>query len=113
MEDYSEPLQVDHINGDRSDSRLTNLRMANQTYNNGNARKLAKSSSKYKGVTYHKRDRKYIARISQYGKQCQIGYFDNEIDAALAYDKAAVNLYGEYAMTNKRMGLFEQEGNDE
>lgn len=104
--DYSELLQVDHINGDRGNSCLSNLRMSTQTNNNGNARKLNPSSSKYKGVMWHKRDKIWIARISKDKKMYQVGRFKNDYQAAVAYDLKAEELYGEYAMTNKRLGLL-------
>jgi len=106
LPDYSELLQVDHVNGDRGNNYISNLRMTNQTNNNGNARKLNPSSSKYKGVTWHKRDKRWIARIQKEGKQFQIGYYLDEIEAARAYDVMAIELYGEFSMTNKRLGLL-------
>lgn len=112
LSDYSELIQVDHRDGDRSNSSLYNLRMSTQTYNNANARKLKKTSSKYKGVFWHRRDKKWISRINKDGKSYKCGRYDSEKKAAEAYDKKSIELYGDFGMTNKRLGLYEQEKNN-
>ena len=109
LDDFSVLKQVDHKDGDRNNNNTFNLRMTNQSFNNANARKLKKnSSSKYKGVSFHKREQRWVAVIRKDYKYIQCGYFKDEIEAAIAYDKKAVELYGEFAMTNKRMGLYAQ-----
>jgi hypothetical protein len=69
---------------------------------NGDKSKIKKSncSSKYFGVSYHKRHGKFLASIKKDGKQQHIGSFENEIEAALAYNKKAIELYGENANLN-------------
>jgi hypothetical protein len=69
---------------------------------NGDKSKIKKSncSSKYFGVSYHKRHGKFLASIKKNGKLCHLGCFENEIEAALAYNKKAVELYGENANLN-------------
>ncbi len=56
--------------------------------------------SQYKGISWAKRQRKWMATISVDGRDRHLGYFDMEDDAARAYDAAAVELYGEFAQLN-------------
>ncbi len=92
---------VDHRYGDGLDNRKENLRIVTQAQNQYNRRKTSrKTSSKYKGVHLKKQYNKYGAEISCNGKRTHLGYFDNEIDAAKAYDEAAKKLFGEFAKLN-------------
>lgn len=95
-------VEVDHINGNGIDNRKCNLRFVTSSQNKFNQKKQQrKTSSKYKGVYYHKRDKAWIARIQLYGCPQYLGNYATEKEAALAYNKAAVNYYGEYARLNK------------
>jgi hypothetical protein len=92
---------VDHQNHCGLDNGRENLRLATLSQNNCNRRKKsAASSSKYKGVHRIKDNGKWRARIGYKGKRIFLGDFDNEIDAAKAYDQAAVKYYGEFAALN-------------
>jgi hypothetical protein len=94
-------LLVDHRNRDSLDNRRENLRLATPSQNSYNRQKSkSKTSSRYRGVTFDKHAGKWIARIKYQGKTIWLGYFDNEIDAAKAYDAAAKKYYGEFAMLN-------------
>lgn len=92
--------QVDHINHDTLDNRRANLRFCTQGQNQANRRKDVDSTSPYKGVSWHRRNRKWIASIKGPGGRIHLGYHKSAIDAARAYDKAAVELWGEFAHTN-------------
>lgn len=94
---------VDHINGDPLDNRSCNLRIATRSQNSANRgpdrRRLGKSS-RHKGVSWNKRDRAWRAYVHFQGKTRSLGTFATEDDAALAYNKAAVELWGEFARLN-------------
>ncbi|MGD9110575.1 MAG: AP2/ERF family transcription factor [Phycisphaerales bacterium] len=97
--DRKADLVVDHINHNSLDNRRANLRLATIAQNNMNRRPW-KGTSKYKGVTFHRRQKRFIARVTVNGKRLHLGSFINEIDAARAYDEAAKKYYGKYACLN-------------
>jgi hypothetical protein len=94
-------LFVDHINHNGLDNRIANLRTATPQQNSYNRIHFTKNpSSKYKGVSFKKRTKKWQAQIHYEGKRKFIGSFDNEIEAAKAYDKAAKLYHKEFAVLN-------------
>lgn len=92
---------VDHINNNPLDNRKENLRLCSPTQNGYN-RKLNKNNTiGYKGVTWHKRDKRFQASIKVAGKKIHLGYFKNAEDAAEAYNKAAIKYFAEFAKLNE------------
>lgn len=92
---------VDHINHNGLDNRKSNLRICTYGENNQNSRsKKDNTSSLYKGVYWKKKDNKYVAQIGFEGKKIHLGYFDNDVDGAIAYNKKAEELFGEFACLN-------------
>lgn len=91
---------VDHKNHNGLDNSRQNLQLATPSQNNYNRRKKTGAGSKYKGVCRRKDTGKWQARIGFEGKRIFLGDFDNEIDAAKAYDQAAKNYFGEFALRN-------------
>lgn len=87
---------VDHLNHKTLDNRKCNLRVCSIRDNNNNSLARKNTSSKYKGVYFCKHLNKWKAEI----KKTHIGCFNNEIDAAKAYDEKAKELYNEYACIN-------------
>ena len=93
-------MQVDHINSNPLDNRRVNLRLCTATENNHNMRPRTGGLSVYKGVHWHKGVRKWVAQIKCYDKRIYLGCFSSELDAAKAYDAAAVEMFGEFARMN-------------
>lgn len=98
--DFPKDLEIDHINGDPLDNRIENLRVVEHQQNLFNSPKPKNNTSGFKGVEYLKNRQKYRARIGINKKKLHLGYFDDPIEAAKAYDKAALKLYGKYARLN-------------
>lgn len=95
------PETVDHINGDRKDNRLCNLRAASRGENLKNMSVSGKGSSKYKGVSWNKAVKQWTAYISVDNKKVHLGCFSSEEEAANAYNKRATVEYGEFARLNE------------
>jgi len=93
-------LVVDHINHNGLDNRKANLRLCTRAENSRNRRSLVNKSSRYKGVSYDKERKLFIACIRCKGKKYFLGRFKSEIKAAKAYDKKARELFGVYAFLN-------------
>ena len=100
--DVPEGMFIDHINGDRWDNRRKNLRFATPKDNAHNHRLAKNSTSGYKGVYFEKRRNKYCAHITVNRKKMHLGYFSDPKTAAMAYDRAAVLYFGEFASPNFR-----------
>jgi hypothetical protein len=78
LDDYSEDLQVDHIDNDRLNNKLENLRMVTHQQNQFNRPKA-------KGYYWHKHSKKWMAYINVNGKKKHLGYFDTEAEARDSY----------------------------
>lgn len=91
---------MDHANGNGLDNRRSNLRPATASQNSANRGPGPRHSSQFKGVDWYPRNKKWRARIGHNGKPRHLGFFEEEIAAAKAYDKAARELFGEYARPN-------------
>lgn len=88
---------VDHIDCDGLNNQRSNLRICTHAQNLANRRKHV-GASQFKGV--QRADGRWRARIGAGPNRVSLGAFDNEVDAAKAYDRAARDLYGEYARLN-------------
>jgi hypothetical protein len=91
---------TDHEDHDGLNNQRYNLRDATKRQNNQNSRSRLGSSSQYKGVYWNKKQQGWVAAIGHHGKTKWLGTFDAEKDAALAYDVAARELFGEFAVLN-------------
>lgn len=94
------PKEVDHINHNSIDDRIENLREANRSENNRNSSSRKNASSQYLGVSFVKKYKKWLVQICANGKQKRIGQFENEIEAALVYNREAVRYFREFASLN-------------
>lgn len=88
---------VDHINGKCLDNRRSNLRIVTASQNSINKKISTKNTSGFKGVSFHKGDKKWRACIKVNGVSKFLGSFNDKLDAASAYAEAAKVLHGEYA----------------
>ena len=97
---------IDHINGNRCDNRIANLRIASIKENLRNTKKHIDGNAPYKGITFNKKCNKWQAQISGGGKYKYIGLFADPKLAAIEYDSHAIEIYGEFARTNAMLGLL-------
>jgi hypothetical protein len=93
-------MDVDHINMDRLDCRRSNLRVCTRSENMANRPPYKNNKTGFKGVRWMADRNKYRAEIRHQKKQQHLGNFDDPVDAAKAYDKAARELFGDFARTN-------------
>lgn len=99
-------MDVDHINGNKLDNRKSNLRIATRTQNNANKKMQRNNTSGYRGVNWSKQHNKWVAKI-QFKRKCiHLGLFENKEDGALAYNKAALEYFGEFARLNDVKGTI-------
>lgn len=95
-------IQIDHKDGNGLNNTRANLRPANNSENQTNkAYKKPNATSSYLGVSKFNEFRKWRAVICKDAKLYHLGYFVNEIDAAIAYNKKAIELHVEFATLNK------------
>lgn len=92
----------DHINRYGLDNRRANLRIVNKSLNCYNTKMRKSNTSGYRGVSVHNKasKKKLAAKIGVMGKIIELGFFCDAIEAAKAYDKAAIKYYGENALLN-------------
>lgn len=99
------PDKIDHIDNNSLNNQKSNLRAATPTQN-GQNRKIQVHSTPYKGVSYFKHQKKFVATIKALGKRVHLGYFEDPVNAAKAYDAAAIRFFGEFARTNQQLGAL-------
>jgi len=101
VRDGNEDIEnVDHVDRNTCNNLESNLRPCNRSENQHNKDKQLNNTSGFKGVCWHKNMKKWQAQIKINGKNKHLGYYDNIIDAARAYNNAAKELHGEYAHLN-------------
>lgn len=91
----------DHIDRNPLNNQKNNLRMCNHSQNGMNRTKRNNCSSKYKGVYWNKRDKKWISSIRLNNRLTHLGCFNLETDAAKAYNTAATKHFKEFANINQ------------
>ena len=98
--DCPEGHVIDHVNTSGLDNRRANLRNCTTMQNTWNSKPEKGATSPYKGVSWCKAMRQWEAGITVQGRRIQLGFFDDEIEAAQAYDRAARQHFGPYAYLN-------------
>ena len=95
-----EGMDVDHINFDGLDNRKSNLRVCTRGQNKCNARVPGRGTSRYRGVCLHKPSGRWVASIQFNSKKYSLGYYHSETEAACAYNRAALEYFGDCAYLN-------------
>ena len=95
------PSELDHIYQDKHDNRLENLRECNRSQNTGNVGLRSTNTTGYRGIWFANHCGKWRAAIKINGKSKHLGYFHDPESAAIAYDKAAIEHFGEFAYLNE------------
>jgi hypothetical protein len=93
-------IEVDHRDGDGLNCRRSNLRLCSHAQNLANQRLSSANKSGYRGVSWDMRDRRWRVAIKKHQVVTTLGGFKDPISAALAYDKAAREMFGEFARLN-------------
>jgi len=88
---------LDHIDGDITNNRIANLRVANSVENQGNSRRPKHNTSGIKGVHWHKGDKRWTAQIKKGRSKIWLGGFSTKEEAAAAYEAAAKEHFGDFA----------------
>jgi hypothetical protein len=96
----------DHIDGNGLNNTRRNLRPSTTSQNGVNRRLNRNSNSGFKGVTWRASRKHWRAVIKAHGRAMDIGTFKDPTEAAMAYDSAAIKLFGEFARTNAMLGLI-------
>jgi len=89
--------QIDHINGDRSDNRPDNLRLATNQENQMNRKLSCSNKSGFKGVCWNEAGGNWRSYITVNRKRIHLGVYKELADAAESYEKAAIYYFGEFA----------------
>ena len=98
-------VDIDHRDRNGLNNQRNNLRICTHQQNMRNKRISVGNASGFKGVCWKPRIKKWIAQI-RYGKVLHLGCFEDKKEAARAYDSAAEKFFGEFALTNKKLGLL-------
>jgi hypothetical protein len=88
---------IDHINGDRSDNRISNLRAATPKQNSWNRKRPRTNTSGVKGVRFNPLIGKWVASIGAHGQRFHLGVFESVGDAALARARAEHQMHGKFS----------------
>jgi len=88
---------IDHLNGDSSDDRISNLREASPFQNKGNTKISRSNTSGYKGVSFNKKSKNWRSSIKIKGKTIVLGHFLCPKEAHQRYLDAAIEVFGEFA----------------
>ena len=101
LENLDEKPKVDHIDENKANNNVKNLRWATSKNNSCNRGKTKTNKSGYKGVAFHKPLNKYVAQININGKKKHLGYYETAEEASLAYEVKAKEIHQEFYYKNK------------
>jgi len=99
--------QTDHEDRNGLNCRKNNLRYCTHRQNILNqAKHVENTSSKFKGVCWSKWHKKWMAKIEVKRQQIYLGFYNSEVEAAKIYDQAVLKHFGDFGITNNKLGLF-------
>jgi len=105
----SNPIaEIDHIDNDKVNNKLSNLREASRSQNEINIGVKHNNKSGYLGVSWVDRKSKWLAQVTRDKVRYHVGWFDDPREAAIARDKAAIRLHGEYSRLNFKYVIDEE-----
>jgi hypothetical protein len=99
-------IEVDHADLNGLNNQRSNLRLATKSDSQRNKGISSNNTSGFKGVSWHRHTSKWRATIKVDDHQIQLGGFTDPMDAAKAYDRAAIEYHGEFAVTNAQLGRY-------
>lgn len=91
------PAGIDHIDNNKQNNAISNLRLATQSQNGANRCAPKTNRSGFKGVHWSNHTRKWRAQITVRGRGQNLGDFETPEEAHLAYVEAAKSSFGEYS----------------
>ena len=92
--------QIDHIDGDKANNRIINLRQATGSENLRNIKRLPRNKSGFKGVVWHVLNKKWMAACRMNGKKVHLGYYKDPEEASRVYLEFAKKCHGEFFHEN-------------
>lgn len=90
-------MHLDHVNGNRKDNRIANLRKATRAQNSSNSKLPHNNTSGFKGVAWHKTNQKWQGYVGFANKRHHVGFFDTPEEADVAVREARETLHGAFA----------------
>jgi len=94
------PKEIDHKDGDKTNNKIENLRPTSRSGNTANSAIRSDNKSGFRGVVWHKVTNKWQAQTMLNGKRIHMGVFESKLEAALAYNYKAKEIFGDFARFN-------------
>ena len=107
--DIPKGMQIDHINGNKFDDRIENLRLCTTSENCCNQTKRATNTSGYKNVSFHKATGKFVAQLQSKGIKYHLGLYETPELAYAEVLKASKELHKEFSFTNRAIPSKQEE----
>ena len=106
IENPSKLPLVDHINGDKQNNRVENLRFATKSQNNANKNMQTNNTTNVKGVTWNKQNKKFRAQIRINNKQYHLGLYESEFEAGFVFEFFSLLLFKEFSKITRKFNQY-------